>query len=117
LGNCNGQEEAFRIKIIFAGFVDDADLTMLEGIGIRKGKVDLPFLQRNGIAFVSTQIRNRAGVRLSFFIVGSSQEPFNLVFLSTYPRRLVPVNLNEMSRAIRESNLRNALPLAPTTLP
>jgi polyisoprenoid-binding protein YceI len=33
-------------------FVDDADLTMLEGIGIRKGKIDLPFLQRNGIAFV-----------------------------------------------------------------
>jgi hypothetical protein len=52
LGDCNGQEEAFRIEIIFAGFVDDADLTMLEGIGIRKGKIDLPFLQRNGIAFV-----------------------------------------------------------------
>ena len=37
LGICNGQEEVFRIEIIFAGFVDDTDLTMLEGIGIRKG--------------------------------------------------------------------------------
>jgi len=46
----------------------------------------------------------------------SSQESLNLVFLSTYPRRLVPVNLNEMSGAIGEPNLRNALPLAPTTL-
>jgi len=64
---------------------------------------------------LSTQIRNRAGVRLSFFIVVSSQEPLNLVFLSTDPRRLVPVNLNEMSGAIGQPNLRNALPLAPTS--
>src|SRR6266850_3372062 len=52
LGNRNGQEETFRIEIIFARFIDDTDLTMLEGNGIRKSKVDLPFLQRNGIAFV-----------------------------------------------------------------
>ena len=52
LGNRNRQEEAFRIEVIFAGFVDDTDLTMLEGIGIRKGKVDLPFFKRNCIAFV-----------------------------------------------------------------
>jgi hypothetical protein len=52
LGYRNGQEETFRIEIIFAGFVDDTDLPKLEGIGIRKGKIDLPFLQRNGITFV-----------------------------------------------------------------
>jgi len=46
----------------------------------------------------------------------TSQEPLNLVFLPSYPSRLVPVNLNKMSGAIGEPNFRNALPLSPTTL-
>ena len=72
LGNRDEQEETFRIEVIIAGFVDDTDLTMLEGIGIRKGKVDLPFLKRNGIAFVVQADHE------------SCWSAFDLVFLSTY---------------------------------
>lgn len=46
----------------------------------------------------------------------ASQQPFDLVFLPAYPRRLIPVNLSDMRGAIREPNFRGALPLAPTTL-
>ena len=52
LGNRNGQEKTFGIEVIFAGFIDDTDLTMLEGIGIGNGKLNLPFLWRNDIALV-----------------------------------------------------------------
>jgi len=49
LGNRNWQEQALEVELILAKFIDDSHLTVLEGRGIGKCHIDLPFLKRGGI--------------------------------------------------------------------
>jgi hypothetical protein len=52
LGNRNRQEEALGIEIVFSGFVNHADLTMLERHVIMEGDIDLSLFKGDRISLV-----------------------------------------------------------------